>query len=133
MSRTHRLDEADLARAQADLEEQARISAATPTKHEVIEALGVDGYSERPDGTWEYAVTREYWSPEKNRRRIRLVNEMMRKKRLMEVERSIRRGETEDRVKIKFGGRIREVPPHMEEALARKGGRPVIFWGRKSK
>lgn len=131
MSRTLRAN--DASRAVEDAEEQARISAATPTKYEVIEALGADGYTERPDGTWEYAVTREHWAPEKNRRRIRIVNEMMRKKRILETERSMRRGETDGKVKLRLGdGRVREVPPHMEEAMARKGARPVIFWGRKS-
>lgn len=112
------------AKALAEVEENDRIRRITPLRDEFLAALGRDSLARHADGSWSIRVTDERWPAEKNRRRLAIVNEMMRARREAQTNRTHRRAMERNDVRfIDAGGNERMVPDYLGEHVEKKGMR----------
>ena len=115
---------ADSRKALAELAESERIREITPKMQQFLDALGRDSLSRHADGSWSIRVTDEHWPVERNRSRLRIVNEMMSRRREAQTNGTHRRAlERNDVRMVDRNGEARMVPDWMGEHCERKGMR----------
>jgi hypothetical protein len=108
-----------------DLSELSKISNAAPTKAELLERFGDEGYRENPDGTWTLDV-----SAERARDRADVADALKPQMRL-EIERGGKTQAAMPRTKVRRkDGVVVEVSPENERAVCvLMGSVPVIHHG----
>lgn len=120
-----------LERALADTAEVALIERCSPSFDDMLAAFGEESLTRNADGSWSFAIAREYWPAERNARRWELFGEMMKARRERQHERSQRLAASEDRIAVVGPqGDRREIPAQLEDTIARKKGFHSGSFGR---
>lgn len=117
------------------------IASASPTARELVDAFGEDGLlvdtgdgnevpgyvlpdgRVRPVGKWRYRVVRDDLPPERNHWRLQMYNEMMKRRRALQIERSEEIHANTDHVLWKDrNGEDRSAPAEFADAAIDKVG-----------
>ena len=113
--------------------ESASVEAKAPDRDAMVAEFGKDSHVTMPDGSWRVYSRRPDLTQYENDLRGKRMVEMMRDRNEKAREVSLARDARSEKVAyIASDGHVSHVSPQDEHEVARKGGKPIIRWGRPS-